>query len=92
MNKFMKNASKTFGVLRSRGVKVATAGAVATGAMLASTSSWALDAAVTSAITAELTSVQADAVSIAALVWPVLVAIAGMVIGIKLFKRFIGKV
>lgn len=62
---------------------LATAGVFAAGAASA-----AVDASVSTAFTA----VQADAVSMAGIVTPIVVAVLGLALGIKLIKRFGNKI
>lgn len=51
---------------------------------------FALDAAVTSALTTAFTNLQTDAASIQALAIPVVIGVMALVIVIKLIKRFMG--
>jgi len=49
-------------------------------------------AALPTAIGTELTSVQTDGLALADLVWPVLIALFGATLIMKLFKRFASKI
>lgn len=70
-------------------MKNAITGVVVTGlAMVSGTAS----AALPTAISTELAAVQVDALALADLVWPVVIAIFGAVVLFKLFKRFGSKI
>jgi hypothetical protein len=55
-------------------------------------SSMASQAALDAGISTGITSIQADALSLVALVWPVVLAVTGAFIVFKLFKRSISKI
>lgn len=44
------------------------------------------------AISTELATIQADGLALADLVWPVVIALVGAVVLMKLFKRFASKI
>lgn len=75
---------KYINVLKRYGAKVAVASAA-----VFSASSFADIPAV---VGTTLTTVQADALSLADLVWPVIMAVFGSILLIKLFKRYGNKI
>lgn len=78
---------KTFNYVRA-GAGQTVGAVVVTTAMMVNQANAAVDAAVGTALTA----LQADAASLLALVFPVILAIFAMLAGIKLFKRFGSKI
>ena len=82
----MKSVQKFYGSMKN---KAAVVGAVAAGALLAmSNANAAIDASVGTAFAA----LQADATALSVIVVPIVVAILGLVIVIKLIKRFGSKI
>lgn len=65
------------------------AGVIATSLTLVSTGA---HAALPLAISTELAVVQTDALALADLIWPVVIAIFGAIVMFKLFKRFGSKI
>lgn len=64
------------------------------GALVAATAvvAGSANAALPTAISTELTALQTDGLALADLVWPVLIALFGAVLIMKLFKRFASKI
>jgi hypothetical protein len=65
---------------------------VAGASLVAGSAMAAIDATVATAITTELAAVQANAGELSGYVWPIVIAIFGLVVLFKLFKRFAGQV
>lgn len=72
-----------------KSIRSKVAGVVGTGVALVAGSA---NAALPAVIGTELTSLQTDGLALADLVWPVLIALFGAVLLMKLAKRFMSKV